>query len=57
MDPLKDDLLKLVRIPGPSGFEAPVAQFISREISPFVDRVELDGAGNQIGRASCRERV
>ncbi len=46
MDQIREDLLDLVQIPGPSGFEAPVAEWISEKIQPYVSNVEIDGMGN-----------
>jgi putative aminopeptidase FrvX len=46
MQELRRDLWELVQIPGPSGFEGPVAEVISKKIEPYVSRVEIDGMGN-----------
>jgi len=46
MKKLRDDLLELVQVPGPSGFEGPVAECIQKKIEPHVSRVEIDGMGN-----------
>jgi endoglucanase len=46
MDWLKADLLELVAIHGPSGFEGPVAEWIHKRIESCVTRVEIDGVGN-----------
>jgi putative aminopeptidase FrvX len=46
MEQLRLDLLELVQIPGPSGFEGPVAEYIQSKIEPYVSRVETDGMGN-----------
>jgi endoglucanase len=46
MDDLKRDLLELVALHGPSGFETPVAEWIRKHVETFVTRVEVDGIGN-----------
>jgi len=46
MQELRRDLWDLVQVPGPSGFEGPVAEFIQKKIEPYVSRVEIDGMGN-----------
>jgi endoglucanase len=46
MEQLRRDLLELVQVPGPSGFEGPVAECIQNKIEPYVSRVEIDGMGN-----------
>ncbi|HXL03448.1 MAG: M20/M25/M40 family metallo-hydrolase [Firmicutes bacterium] len=43
---LRHDFLELVRIPGPSGFEQPVADAIRNKIQSLVSTVETDGMGN-----------
>ena len=46
MEQLRKDLLDLVAVPGPSGFEQEVARTIREKIEPFAARVETDGIGN-----------
>jgi tetrahedral aminopeptidase len=46
MKDLRSDLLELVQISGPSGFEGPVAEVVQKKIDPYVSRVEMDGMGN-----------
>jgi endoglucanase len=46
MDELKQDLLDLVALHGPSGFESPVAEWIVKRLQHCVSRVEIDGIGN-----------
>jgi len=46
MQELRSNLWDLVQVPGPSGFEGPVAEFIQKKIEPYVSRVEIDGMGN-----------
>ncbi len=46
MEQLRRNLLELVQVPGPSGFEGPVAECIHKKIEPYVSRVEMDGMGN-----------
>src|SRR5512137_1163102 len=48
MEMLRQDLLDLVKIPGPSGSEGQVADWIEARIAPHVTRVERDGMGNLI---------
>jgi putative aminopeptidase FrvX len=43
---LRRDFLGLVKIPGPSGFEQPVAEVISKKIQSHVSTVQTDGMGN-----------
>ena len=46
MEQLRSDLLDLVQIPGPSGYEGEVAKWISPKIQPYFSKVEIDGMGN-----------
>lgn len=46
MEQLRKDLLDLVAIPGPSGFEQEVARTIQEKIEPYISRVEVDEVGN-----------
>ena len=43
---LRRDLLELVRIPGPSGFEQPVAEVIRKKVEPYISTIQVDGMGN-----------
>ena len=43
---LRRDFLELVRIPGPSGFEQPVADVIREKVRSHVSTVQMDGMGN-----------
>jgi putative aminopeptidase FrvX len=45
---LRDLIVELCRINGPSGFEGKVAQRMRKELEPYVDRVEIDSMGNLI---------
>ena len=45
---LFETLKQLCRLHGVSGFEAPVAQYIAKKISPYVDSVSTDALGNLI---------
>lgn len=45
---LKDTLLKLLTIPGPSGFEGACADYIEGEVKPFVDETHRDVLGNLV---------
>ena len=45
---LKETLLKLLTIPGPSGYESACADYIEAEMKPFVDTVTRDVMGNLI---------
>lgn len=51
---LRCDFLELVRVPGPSGFEQPVAKVIREKIEPYVSTVETDGMGNLIATKKGR---
>jgi putative aminopeptidase FrvX len=46
MNELKHDLLELVGLHGPSGFEGPVAEWIRKRVESSVTHVEIDGVGN-----------
>ena len=46
-------LEKLCALPGPSGFEAPVAQAAAELLRPWMDRVEIDRMGSVIGVRRC----
>lgn len=50
MEDLKQLIEELVKIPGPSGFEAPVADYMLQKMKPFADDVYIDAAGNCIAR-------
>ena len=54
---LRDKLKKLVNAYGVSGNEYEVSAIAAELLRPYVDEVDVDGFGNEIGRASCRERV
>ena len=43
----------LCPLPGPSGFEAPVAQKAAELLAPFVDEVKRDRMGNVLGVRRC----
>lgn len=45
---LKDTLLKLLEIPGPSGYETACADYIESEMRPYVDEIRRDVMGNLI---------
>ena len=45
---LKDTLLKLLTIPGPSGYEAACADYIEEELKPYADEISRDVMGNLI---------
>ena len=45
---LKDTLIKLVSIPGPSGFEDACAAYIAEEMKPYADEIKKDVMGNLI---------
>ena len=45
---LYDTLKALCRLSGVSGSESPVAAYIQKEISPYVDEVSTDAMGNLI---------
>ncbi|MGN1251194.1 MAG: M42 family metallopeptidase [Candidatus Spyradocola sp.] len=45
---LKKTLLKLLTIPGPSGYESACADYIESEMKPFVDTIARDVMGNLI---------
>jgi len=51
---MKDLIQKLCEIPGPSGYESAIRQFIKGEVSPFADSVEVDPLGNLIVRKGTR---
>lgn len=45
---LKDTLLKLLTIPGPSGYETACADYIETEMKPYADEISRDVMGNLI---------
>lgn len=45
---LKDMLLKLLTIPGPSGYETACADYIEEEMKPYADEISRDVMGNLI---------
>ena len=45
---LKETLLKLLTIPGPSGYESACADYIEAEMKPYVDTIARDVMGNLI---------
>lgn len=45
---LKDTLLKLIAIPGPSGYESACADYIEKELAPYADEITRDVMGNLI---------
>ncbi len=56
---VKDTLLKLLAVPGPTGFEGACASLIEKEIAPYVDEIRRDVMGNLIcvkhGKANGRK--
>lgn len=44
---------ELSALPGPSGYESPVAERARELLAPLVDRTEIDRMGNLIGYLSC----
>ena len=52
---MRELLLKLCALPGVSGFEGPVRDFIAGEIRPHVSQLEVDGLGNLIGHKKGRQ--
>jgi endoglucanase len=47
---MKQLIQKLVEIPGPSGYETKICEFIREEITPLVDGLRVDALGNLIAR-------
>jgi len=45
---LRDLVVELCMITGPSGFEEKVARRMRQELEPYVDQVETDYKGNLI---------
>jgi len=45
---LKDTLLKLLTIPGPSGYESACADYIEEELKAYADEISRDVMGNLI---------
>ena len=45
---LKDTLLTLLSIPGPSGSEGACADYIEETVRPYVDQIDRDVMGNLI---------
>ena len=49
----RQTLEQLCALPGPSGFERPVAQAAVRLLAPYVDETRVDRMGNVIGVRRC----
>jgi endoglucanase len=47
---MKALIQKLVEVPSPSGFEAPVRELIRSQVEPHADEVQVDALGNLIAR-------
>lgn len=50
---LKELTIKLCGLPGPSGFEAPVREWIAEYARPFSDEVKSDAMGNLVLLKRC----
>lgn len=50
---LREMLSALCRLPGPSGFEHPVALQAAEMLRPYVDEINIDRMGNVIGVRRC----
>ena len=50
---VKDVLKKLCELPGPAGFEEPVAEFVKELLKPYVDEAWIDVLGNVVGVRRC----
>ncbi|MCL2819966.1 MAG: M20/M25/M40 family metallo-hydrolase [Oscillospiraceae bacterium] len=50
---LKDVITELCSIPGPAGFEEPVARRVKEMLEPLVDEARIDVLGNVIGVRRC----
>ena len=50
---LREKLISLCQLPGPSGFERPVALKAAEFLRPLVDEVKIDRMGNLIGVKRC----
>ena len=50
---IAETLIELCSIPGPSGFEAPVAQRVKILLEQFMDETWIDVMGNVIGVTRC----
>ncbi len=50
---LSELTIKLCSLPGPSGFEAPVRNWIAEYIRPFADEVKSDAMGNLLAVKRC----
>lgn len=50
MEELRQNLWELVQIPGPSGYEHKVGEFIKKKLGSFVAETNVDGMGNVIGK-------
>ena len=50
---IREMLLELCSLPGPSGFERPVALKAAEFIRPYMDEVTIDRMGNLLGVRRC----
>ena len=50
---LKELTIELCRLPGPSGFETPVFDYIADYVRPFADEVKTDALGNLMAWKRC----
>lgn len=53
---LKESIIELASIAGPSGSEGAVARRVSELLAPLVDEVRIDNLGNVIGYKSCGKK-
>ena len=54
--PLRENIIELSSMAGPSGSECAVAKRVSELLSPYMDEVKIDNLGNVIGYKSCGKR-
>ena len=53
MADIADTLIKLCKLPGPSGFEEPVTEFVKALLEPYMDETRIDTMGNVIAVRRC----
>jgi endoglucanase len=53
---LQDTILALCDLPGPAGYEEPVAALCKKLLEPYVDQVTTDVLGNVIGVRRCGKK-
>jgi len=54
---MKKLIEKLIRTPGPSGYETQIREVVRSEVEPFADEVTVDALGNLIARKKPTQEI